>query len=57
VQEERTSVAVRRGKEGRRPILEVTGALLDGVPITVVLDSGAGVSIVGERFVGKWEGS
>jgi hypothetical protein len=64
VQEERSSVAVRRIKGGgRRPILEmgsclkVTGALLDGVPITVVLDSGAGVSIVGERFVGKWEGS
>ena len=37
--------------------LQVTGTLPDGVSVRVVLDSGAGVSIVGEKFVEKWEQS
>ena len=45
----------------RRPALEmgsclkVTGALPKGVPVTVVLDSGAGVSVIGAKFLEKWE--
>ena len=37
--------------------LQVTGTLPDGVSVRVVLDSGAGVSIVGKQFVEKWEQS
>ena len=54
---------MERKEGGRRPILEigscfkVTGALPKGVPVTVVLDSGAGVSIIGVRFLEKWEGN
>lgn len=35
--------------------LKVNGSLPDGVSVSVVLDSGAGVTIAGQNFLEKWE--